>query len=58
MGQKGYCGKSHTVEKAPDASLSRLLKGGAEVFLEPKAEIAFSSKQSAYHRARSWGDPF
>ena len=44
--------------KAPLSSCSRLLKGKAEVSLEPDAKIAFSSKQSAYHGGPSWGDLF
>ena len=29
-----------------------------EVSLEPEAKVAFSSKQSVYHRGTSWGNSF
>lgn len=45
--------------QASNSKPSRWLSGkGAEVSLEPAAEVAFSSKQSAHNRGTSWGDLF
>ena len=39
--------------KDPSFKFLQTIKGGAEVSLESRAKVAFSSKQSAFHRGTS-----
>lgn len=55
MGQKEIITDNLTMAKAPSSSSSRQLRE-RQNFQELEANIALSSKQSAYHRSTSWGD--